>query len=146
MKIIMLKDLRDVGRRGALLDVADGYALNFLIPRGFAEQATAAKVAAFKAQETSVAESNSKKDAHDASLAKKLEGVNVTITVKTNDKGHLYRQLSADMVAEAAKSAFGVEPEAIDIKESIKATGEFAATARFGHSRAAFKISVVSAE
>jgi large subunit ribosomal protein L9 len=148
MKVIMLKDVRNIGRRGELLDVADGYALNFLIPNGFAEQATSSKVAAFKTQEAAAAESNSKKDAHDASAAKKLEGGNITIAIKANDKGHLYRQLSQELIASNIKEAHGIElaPDAVTLKEPIKMTGEFEAVAQIGRSRAKFKISVVAAE
>src|SRR3990167_6655082 len=91
MKVIMLKDVGGVGQRGALVNVADGYALNFLIPRGAAEQATADKIAQLEKRRASDAVATAERDREWVAHAERLEAKYVTIIAKANDAGHLYQ-------------------------------------------------------
>ena len=125
MKVIFLKDVKKVGVRGEVKDIADGYALNFLIPQGLAEQATAAKLAAWNERQKSEAASAAIKDRENAGLLSKLRGVEVEVYAKASDHGHLYGQLSLESIADAIKKSAGVSVphSAIVHKEPIKTLG-----------------------
>jgi large subunit ribosomal protein L9 len=134
MKVVFLKDVGGVGQHGTIKEVADGYALNFLIPRKLAEQATPDKVAkvqaAMKATAAIVAERSAKGSEH----AKKLSGASIAVEARVNEKGHLYKQLSADVVALAIKKEHGIDvaADAIHFSSPIKETGESKAEVTFG--------------
>jgi large subunit ribosomal protein L9 len=103
MKVILTQDVPRVGKRYDVVDVADGYAQNFLFPQELAERATDDKVAILdkKREAAKVAE-----EARMADLKEKLEhleDISVTIEVKADDKGNLYKKLHADDIAQALK-------------------------------------------
>ena len=143
MKVLFLKDVGGVGRQGAVKDVADGYALNFLIPRKLAEQATPDKVAKAQTLMKEAAAKEAERVAQGSAHAKSLSGATITVQAKANEKGHLYKQLSADVVALAIKSEQGIDvaPDAIHFSNPIKETGESTAEVKFGNHVA--KITVV---
>ena len=142
----MLKDVAKVGQRGQLKEISDGYALNFLIPKGVAEQATADKVKAWDIKMKAEMESIQKEAAQDAANTKKLEGVVVTVKSSANNTGHLYKQVSVDAIADALKKETGifVEPKAIIIKMPIKTIGEAAVEVHLGKQKTHLKVSVVA--
>jgi large subunit ribosomal protein L9 len=135
MKVIFLKDVGGVGVKGSVKEIADGYALNFLIPRKLAEQATPDKVAKVQAQMNVVAAQEAARSAQGSADAKKLEGQSVTIVAKANDKGHLYKQLSADLVVDAIKKEFAIVISADSVKfdTHIKEVGESKVTIKIGN-------------
>jgi large subunit ribosomal protein L9 len=134
MKVIFLKDVGGVGVHGTIKEVADGYALNFLIPRKLAEQATPDKVTKVQAQMNVVAAALAEKSAKGSEHARKLDGTNVTVEAKANEKGNLYKQLSTDAVALAIKTEQGIEVsgDMIHFNNPIKETGESPAEVKFG--------------
>ena len=134
MKVVFLKDVGGVGARGTIKEVADGYALNFLIPRKFAEQATADKVAKVEAEMKVIAAKEAEKAAKGSEWAKLLDGASITVVVKANEKGHLYKQLSTDSVAEEIKNEKHIEVDAhaIVFADHIKTIGESKAAVTFG--------------
>jgi large subunit ribosomal protein L9 len=144
MKVIFLKDVGGVGAHGTIKEVADGYALNFLIPRKLAEQATSDKVAKVQAAMKANAAIEAEKSAQGSEYAKKLSGASIEVTAKANEKGHLYKQLSSDVVALAIKKEYGitVAPDGIHFSMPIKEVGESRAEVKFGIHVA--KISVVT--
>jgi large subunit ribosomal protein L9 len=144
MKVVMLKDVAKVGQHGQIKDIADGYALNFLIPKGFAEQATPEKVVKVQAQMKIIAAAEAEKSAKESQSARKLDGAAVTVEAKANEKGHLYKQLSTDVVAAAinAQQGIDVSSEMVHFSNPIKETGESKAEVRFGAHEA--KITIVT--
>ena len=147
MKVVFLKDVGGVAPRGTIKDVADGYALNFLIPRKLAEQATADKVARVQAEMKVTAASEAERKAKGSAWAKQLDGKTVIVSAKANDKGHLYKQLSSDIVAEAIKKEFNIDVEAsaIIFATHIKEIGESKGTVKFGEHTAHITIDVKAA-
>jgi len=135
MKVIFLKDVGGVGVKGSVKEISDGYALNFLIPRKLAEQATPDKVAKVQAQMKVVAAEEAQKDARGSEDIKKLEGKTITVVAKANDKGHLYKQLSADVVVDAIKKEFAIaiSSEAVKFDTHIKEVGESKVTIKIGN-------------
>ena len=143
MKVVFLKDVGGVGARGTIKEVADGYALNFLIPRKLAEQATPDKVAKVQTEMKAAAAKEAERTAQGSAHAKKLDGASVTVEAKTNEKGHLYKQLSADVVALAIKKEYGIEisADAIHFADHIKEVGESKAEVKFGTHTAKITVS-----
>ena len=126
MKIILLKDIPKVGRKYDIKNVADGFALILLIPRGLAEVATAQAIK--KVERLKTTDLTEKKIQVEL-LEKSLEAIkNLTITIKekANDKGHLFAGVTKEMLAEEIlkSSRINIDPEAIQISKPIKEVGE----------------------
>jgi large subunit ribosomal protein L9 len=126
MKIVLLKDIKGLGKKHDVKTVADGFALNSLIPQGSAEVATPkvlARIEVIKKQED--AEKKIREDLLAKSL-KTLHDATVEITVGANEKGHLFAGLHAVDVAPFVKEQTHVDvaPEFIKIEKAIKEVGE----------------------
>jgi len=126
MKIVLIKDVKGVGKKHDIKTVADGFALNSLIPQGQAEVATAAvmkRVELVKKQEE--AERKIKEDL----LAKNLKSIHdavVEVTVGANEKGHLFAGMHAEEIAPLVREVTGVDllPEFIKMEKPVKEVGE----------------------
>jgi large subunit ribosomal protein L9 len=143
MKVLFKKDVGGVGQRGTIKDVSDGYALNFLIPQGLAEQATPEKVAAHQKNQKIVAAETAQRDKENEALAARLNGAKFAVHVRTNEHGHLYKQLGQDVIIAEIQKVFGatVPPSAVMINGSIREAGEHNLTIKFGKSES--KLTVI---
>ena len=125
MKIILKKDVQNLGEAGEVVEVKNGYALNFLVPQGYA---TVATKGALKQHEETIRQRAHKeaKLVADAEAAKKsIEAMPVKLTVKVSENGKLYGAVTAAMVADAL-AALGVETDKKNVTvPEIKETGEF---------------------
>ena len=133
MQVILLKDVPKVGRQFDVKTVADGYALNFLFPKGFAEMATKDKVMTLEAKRAEIAHLVEAGEKAVGEAVKKLDGIKITIAGgKASDEGTLYKGVNADMIAEALSKAAGVKitPDIFDLEQPIKALGEQPLTLR----------------
>lgn len=126
MKVILLQDVPKVGRKFDVIEVADGYATNFLLPQKLAEPATDTKIAdlAKRKEATKVAE-----DARVADLKEKMHALKETtlvITAKADDQGHLYKKINASDIAKALKDEHDIHlsKEAILLEEPIHLVGD----------------------
>jgi large subunit ribosomal protein L9 len=133
MKVILLTDVPKVGNRYDVKDLKEGYAQNVLIARGLAELATPHALAKIESKK---AEMNKKREeearAFDALIAS-IDGTVVTIKAKANDKGHLFKAVSAHDVAEAIKTASGVDvAEGAIVVGQIKEIGTHTVTIKKG--------------
>ncbi len=125
MKVLLLKDIKQFGKRGDIKDISDGYARNFLIPKGLATQATEATLKAHIVQ-TRVREMKSgKREAERTAYIEKLQSAKIDITRKTSPAGALYEGVSAHDILHALHTQGFRELEAsdIDIKHAIKQVG-----------------------
>ena len=129
LKVILIDKIPRLGNKNDVIDVAKGYAMNYLLPQGLARPAT-------KQEEQMAAERKGKEQgrlnemiAKAQELKAKLEGMEVTMNVKTSEKGHLYGSISEKDVAKAIHTTHGVEvaESAIDMA-SIKELGDYTAT------------------
>lgn len=137
MKIIFLKDVLKVGRRGEVKKVSDGYGRNFLIAKGFAEIATNSSIKKFNTEQTLQKEKKGKIHEEFHALKEALTGGGVVIRKKTDEKGHLYSKVTAEEIIEALKKANYPTPDKfnkkiIKIKTQIKTLGEHEAKIHFG--------------
>lgn len=109
MKVILLKDVKDLGKKGELVEAKDGYARNFLLPRKLAEEATAANMKEFKEQEKAK-EIQKEQDLEDAKkLAKKIEDTKVVIKTKAGENGRLFGSITSKDIAEILKKEHDIE-------------------------------------
>lgn len=109
MKVILLRDVPKLGRKLDALTVSDGYAVNFLFPKKFAEAATPGKIAELTKRKATFAASE---EARVAVLVEKLAvavASPLSITVKADDQGHLFKKIRADDIVEALKKAHDIE-------------------------------------
>ena len=125
MKVVLLKDVKNVGKRDDILTVSDGYARNFLFPQKLAAEATpgALKEISRKraAQDAREAEARAEAEAKAAMLKNKV----VTLNVKCGEKGRLYGSVTAAEVAEALEKQHGIKVDRrkLDIGDPIRETG-----------------------
>jgi len=123
----MLKDVKGVGQRNTVKEVSDGYALNYLLPRGLALQAT--KVAVFNAKKQQDAEQQKSAEGKEKTRAmlKRMDGQTLIIKARSNDKGHLFKSIKTDDVAAALSDLGNIafEPAMISLGAgAIKDVGE----------------------
>lgn len=144
MEIIFLKDVKGIGRKHTTKEVADGYALNFLIPQGLAQQATPTALATLEKRSKEVEVEHAHEDAQHKAEIENLNATHITLRVKANENRHLYQQLSPHLILESIKKERGVTLplESIEIPNHIKTTGEYEAHIHRGAHKATIKISV----
>ena len=143
MKVILRSDVDGVGKRGDVLDVADGYGRNFLLPRGLAMKATAGA----SDQAASMRRARDVRDASDRSaaqeIATKLVPTRITLTARAGAEGKLFGSVTTTDIVEAVQAQTGIELDRrnIHLDEPIRSVGEHSATARL-HSEVEFPISL----
>ncbi len=147
MKIILLKDIKNVGKKFDVKDVSDGHALNHLIPEGAAE---VANVATLKKVELLKAHAVEDMKIQENLLAKNIKAIaalKVTIKEKANGKGHLFAQIHVDEIAKAikAQSQIDVLPNFISLEKPIKEVGEHRVDVKAGDKSAYFTLVVEAA-
>ena len=126
MKVIFTKDVPKIGKKFETKNISDGYAINFLIPRGLAEVATAG---AIKRVSTEKIKEDAEKKIQEDLLFKNLknvDGITVEMTRKANDKGHLFAGIhTAEIAPEiTAQTRLVISPEFIKLDKPIKEVGE----------------------
>lgn len=133
MKVILQKDVKDLGKIGDLVTVSQGFARNFLFPRKMAAVATETKVKEYEHLKR-VAEIKKKKAvAERKELLNKISGVAVKFKMQTGDSDKIFGSVtSADISAELQKAGFSVDRRDIHIEEHIKVLGNHKATIRLG--------------
>ena len=124
MKVILKADVKGQGKKGQMVEVSDGYARNFLLPRGIAEEATKSAVNNFKGKESSAKFHKEQEEKEARETAAKLEGKTVTIKTKAGANGKLFGSITSQVVAEAIKMQLHVVVDKKKLVMSdIKTTG-----------------------
>lgn len=124
MKIILLKHVPELGDENDIKDVSNGYARNFLIPKGLAEEATEQKITELEAQKKKRAKDAEVDLTKTEELVQKLEGQMVEISAKASEEGTLYAAISPAKIATALKDkGFEVRKDQVEA-EHIKELGE----------------------
>ena len=127
MKVVLLKDVKGQGKKDQIINVSDGYARNFLFPRGLAAEADAKLMNDIKNREAAQAHRVEEETAAAKATAEKLEASNIIIRSGAGADGRLYGSVTAMDVAAALKDQLGVEVDKrkIVIPEPIKAHGKY---------------------
>ena len=126
MEVILKEDVDNLGHRGDVVKVADGYGRNFLLPRKLAMQATEANKAVIEQMKAAAARRSATEKAQAEVLVTKLEPVVLDFTRKSGEAGHLFGSVtSADIAAALEAKGFEVDRRKIQLDEPLKSVGEF---------------------
>ena len=133
MKLVLNTDVKSLGERGDVVDVSDGYARNYLLPRKLASKATAASIAAAEQAVATrgAAERKLRQEAED--LASQLGGTRVVLAAQAGDEGRLYGSVGVVDVVEGIRKFTGIQIDRkhVELVEPIKAIGLHQVTVRF---------------
>ena len=134
MKIVLLENIDKLGKKYEIKEVSDGYARNFLIPKGLAKLATAKNIKTAKIKkekELKEAEEQLKKV---QKIAAKIEGQEITIPLKTGEKGQLFESVTDQMIGKKlAEMGFEIKKSQIEMSKPIKKIGEYPVKINFEH-------------
>lgn len=129
MQVILLEDVKGVGKKGQIVNASDGHALNFLLPRKLAEEATKANLTRIDAQKKKAEHKLGQEVYVAQKIADKLKDVKIKIPVRVGENGKIFGSISNKEVAEAVQSQVGI---AIDKKkvnmQAVKTIGEHTAS------------------
>ena len=109
MKVILLADVKKLGKKDQTIEVSDGYAVNFLFPRKLAVQVTKKSVEVLENQQEQRRENDAKMKADAQELAKRLDEITLKFKVKTGREGKLFGAISLKQVAEELNKEFNIE-------------------------------------
>ena len=126
MKVILLQNVENVGKKYEVCEVKNGYARNFLIPEGLAKTATAQNLK-WLASQKEVFEKEIEEDLKKTQdMASNLDGLEVAIALKVGEKGELFESINAVKISEKLKEmGFDIKKSEITLKDPIKEIGEF---------------------
>ena len=135
MKVILTADVKGQGKKGELKEVSEGYARNYLIPRGLAMKATADNLNALALKEKAKAAQAAKEKAQAQEYAKQLESCVVKVKARGGENGKLFGAVTGKEIADALKEQFGIELEKnrIVIEENIKSFGSYELRCKLGY-------------
>jgi len=146
MKVILLKNVSGLGRRGDLKEVSDGYSRNFLLPRGLAEAATVKNISLVKAQEDAKVRVKVQAENKLEKLARKLNGLVLEIQEKVSEANKFYAAISKNTIVNKLKErGITVSKEQILLAEPIKEPGKYKIAVHLGPSLATEIIVVAKA-
>lgn len=128
MKVLLEQDVKGTGKKGEIVNVADGYARNFLFPRKLASPADASAVNAMNIQKSAAQHRKFTAGIKARDDAKKLEGMTVTVPVRIGENGKMFGAVSGKEIASALKEQYGMEIDKKKIAiDQIRAVGEYTA-------------------
>lgn len=144
MKIILKENIKGVGRKYEVKNVADGYANNFLIPRKLAEYATPEAVKKAEVLRSTVDAEREIREKLAEKQAEMLKGVKVVLKKKGNEKGHLFEKVNPEEITDALKDQAKIEidPEFLEITKPIKEAGEHTVPVQVGKNKGEFRVIV----
>jgi len=135
MKVILLNDVKSLGKTGAIVEVAEGYANNFLIPKGHAAEASAGAMAKLDQQKKAKAKRQAEDLAQAQELAKLLESKPLSVPARAGGNGKLFGTITNSQIADAIQRSFdiAVDRHKIELKATIKALGTYPVEVRLGN-------------
>ncbi len=144
MKVVFKTDVKGKGKKGEIKEISDGYARNFLLPRGLAVEADASALNDIKNKESAKAHHEAEERAAVQAVCDKIDGKSVTVHAKAGESGKLFGAVTSKEISEAVSRAFGVD---IDKKKitagDIKSYGEYTVQAKlYSGMTANFKVIV----
>ncbi len=145
MKVILLQNVKKVGKQGEIVDVADGYANGFLIPKKLAKPASHGVVQEQQQKQIQKINSSLKEKENDRELFLKVSEKTYKITAAANEKGHLFASIGIKDLVESINSTEKVamsEPHIL-LKEPIKSLGDFEIDIKIGENRGKITASIL---
>ena len=135
MKVILLQDVKGKGKKGQMLEVSDGYARNFMLPKKLAIEATPDAVNTMRMNDKAAAEKAAKERAEALEISKKLREMTLTVTAKGGGAGRLFGSVTNQEIADAlkAKSGIALDKRKIVVSDPIKNVGTYTVTCKLGY-------------
>ena len=135
MKVILLQDVKGKGKKGQLIEVSDGYARNFMLPRKLATEATPDAVNTMRMNDKATQERIAKEKAEAMAVSKQLREMTVTVTAKGGGAGRLFGSVTNQEIADALEKQSGIklDKRKIAIAEPIKSVGTYTVTCKLGY-------------
>ncbi len=135
MKVILTQDVKGKGKKGQMIEVSDGYARNFMLPRKLAIEATADAVNTMKMNDKATAERIAREKAEALALSKQIRELTLTVAVKGGGAGRLFGSVTNQEIADALekKSGIKLDKRKIVIAETIKTVGTYTVTCKLGY-------------
>jgi len=135
MKVILLQDVKGKGKKGQLLEISDGYARNYLLPRKLAVEATADAVNTKNMNDKAAAEKAAKERAEAVEISKKLREMTLTVKAKGGGAGRLFGSVTNQEIADALKASSGIalDKRKIVIADPIKSIGTYTVQCKLGY-------------
>jgi len=146
MRVLLIKDVKSLGKAGEVKEVKDGYGQNFLIGKGLAKLATDSVMKQYEAAQRKKARDEANEIERLKQIKEKLSQVKTTISKKLGQNGALFGSITKDDVASALKTQHNIEIDKkhIELKNHIKATGSYDLDLKLGHGiHAILKIEIV---
>ena len=135
MKVILMQDVKGKGKKGQMIEVSDGYARNYMLPRKIAVEATTDAVNTMRMNDKAAAEKAAKERAEAMETSKKLREMTLVVTAKGGGAGRLFGSVTNQEIADAlkAKSGIALDKRKIVIADPIKSVGTYTVTCKLGY-------------
>ena len=134
MKVILLQDVRGKGKKGQMLEVSDGYARNYMLPRKIALEATADAINTMRMNDKATQERQARERAEAMELAKRMKAMTLTVYAKGGGAGRLFGSVTSQEIADALQSqGITLDKRKIVIDEPIKNVGTYTIRCKLGY-------------
>ena len=135
MKVILTQDVKGKGKKGQMLEISDGYARNYLLPRKLAVEATADAVNTMRMNDKAAAEKAAKERAEALDVSHRLREMTLVVTAKGGGAGRLFGSVTNQEIADAlaAKTGITLDKRKIVISDPIKSVGTYTVTCKLGY-------------
>ena len=135
MKVILLQDVKGKGKKGQMIEVSDGYARNYMLPRKIAVEATADAVNTMRMNDKAAAEKAAKERAEALEISKQLRDMTLVVTAKGGGAGRLFGSVTNQEIADALQKKTGIklDKRKIVIADPIKSVGTYTVTCKLGY-------------
>ena len=135
MKVILLQDVKGKGKKGQMLEVSDGYARNFMLPRKLAIEATPDAINTMKMNDKATQERIAREKAEALEVSKKLRAMTLVVKAKGGGAGRLFGSVTNQEIADALEKNGGIklDKRKIVIADPIKAVGTYTVTCKLGY-------------
>ena len=135
MKVILLQDVKGKGKKGQMIEVSDGYARNYMLPRKIATEATADAVNTMRMNDKAAAEKAARERAEALEISKKLRDMTLVVTAKGGGAGRLFGSVTNQEIADALakKSGIKLDKRKIVMSDPIKSVGTYTVNCKLGY-------------
>ena len=135
MKVILLQDVKGKGKKGQMIEVSDGYARNYMLPRKIAVEATADAVNTMRMNDKATQERIAREKAEAMEISRKLREMTVTVTAKGGGAGRLFGSVTNQEIADALQKQSGItlDKRKILVDEPIKNVGTYTVRCKLGY-------------
>ena len=135
MKVILTQDIRGKGKRGQMIEVSDGYARNYLLPKKLAQEANADNLNTMRMNDKATQERQAKERAEALEISKRMKNFTLTVTAKGGGAGRLFGSVTNTEIADAlaAQQKITLDKRKIVLDEPIKTTGVYTVRCKLGY-------------